>query len=257
MTRAEIIAALDGAPEAKSTRAALFIHILIGLSAVAITLETEPSVPAPIQDFLFRFEIFVLAVFAAEYALRIYASQRRLRYIFSFWGLVDLMSILPAIALVTPQWQVVRTIRLVRLVRLLKLLRASRTLDRLAAAVREVRGELAMFGVISALMLYVSAVGIYLFEHEAQPEVFSSILTSLWWAVATFTTVGYGDMVPITGGGRLFTAFVLFIGLGIIAVPAAIVTTALLEAETTIRPRRKRPGTPPSQPEPDETKNGD
>ena len=110
------------------------------------------------------------------------------------------------------------------------------------------RGELVVFFVISALMLYVSAVGIYLFEHEAQPEVFSSIFTSLWWAVASFTTVGYGDMVPITPGGRLFTTLVLFIGLGIIAVPPAIVTTALLESETDIRHRRTPSLHPPMKP---------
>ena len=72
-----------------------------------------------------------------------------------------------------------------------------------------------------------------------QPEAFASVFHSLWWAVASFTTVGYGDMVPITAGGRIFTAFVLFLGLGIMAVPAAIVTTALLEAETNIRKRKQ------------------
>ena len=101
-------------------------------------------------------------------------------------------------------------------------------------------------------MLYVSAVGIYLFEHEAQPEVFSSILTSLWWAVASFTTVGYGDMVPITPGGRLFTALVLFIGLGIIAVPAAIVTDRAAGGGN-----QHPPAPRPTYPNPDETKDGD
>lgn len=249
MTRSEIIAALDGTHERHGARVAHVIHVLIVLSAIAIALETEPATPRMVHNILYGFEVLVVAVFAAEYVLRLLASPNPLRYALSLWGIIDLLSFLPAIALLTPEWQVVRALRLVRL---LKLFRSSRALDRLVVALKDVRGELLVFGVISALMLYVSAVGIYLFEHDAQPEVFTSILTSLWWAVASFTTVGYGDMVPITPGGRLFTTFVLFIGLGIIAVPAAIVTTALLETQTNIR--RRRSFTPPK---PDETKDGD
>ena len=242
LTRSGINAALDGTHPRLGEWAAHAILALIVLSAIAIALETEPALPTAMRKALYGFEVIVLVVFTLEYLLRVWAADRRWAYVFSIWGMVDLLSVLPAILFVTPQWQVVRALRLVRL---LKLFRTSRALDRLVLALRAVRGELFVFGVISALMLYVSAVGIYLFEHRAQPEVFSSILTSLWWAVASFTTVGYGDMVPITPGGRLFTTFVLFIGLGIIAVPAAIVTTALLESETNIRRRR----TPPSNPD--------
>lgn len=249
MKRSEIIAVLDGTHERIGGRVAHAIDLVIVASAIAIALETEPGTPPALQRALVGFELLVLALFTAEYAVRVWASGHRWRYVFSLWGLVDLLSILPAIALLTPEWQVVRALRLVRL---LKLFRSSRSLDRLVVAMREVRGEMFVFGVLAALMLYVSAVGIYLFEHEAQPEVFTSILSSLWWAVASFTTVGYGDMVPITPGGRLFTALVLFIGLGIIAVPAAIVTTALLESETNIR--RRRTYTPPKS---DETNDGD
>ncbi len=249
MKRHEIIALLDGSHERHGNRLGLAIDILIVLSAVSIALETEPSLPQGLHTILRNFEILVVVLFSIEYLLRVWASPDRLRYIFSAWGLVDLFSILPAIALLNPQWQALRALRLVRL---LKLFRTSRSLDRLVEAMREVRGELFVFGVIAALMISVSAVWIFLFEHEAQPEAFSSILTSLWWAVASFTTVGYGDMVPITFGGRIFTTLVLFIGLGIIAVPAAIVTTALLEAETNIRKRRTY-----SQPKPDETNDGE
>ena len=248
MTRSEINALLDGTHPRLGGLVAYAIHGLIVLSAVAIALETEPAIPLPLRRGLYVFEFVVLVLFTLEYGLRIWAAERRWRYVVSFWGVIDLLSILPAIALLTPQWTVVRALRLVRL---LKLFRSSRALDRLVTALRAVRGEMLVFGVLSALMLYVSAVGIYLFEHRAQPEVFSSILTSLWWAVASFTTVGYGDMVPITPGGRLFTAFVLFIGLGIIAVPAAIVTTALLESDADTRRRH------PPPPNTDATKDGD
>ncbi|MDA5093432.1 ion transporter [Aliiroseovarius sp. KMU-50] len=235
MTKHEIIDILDGSHPTFGGIVARGMDALIILSALAIALETEPSLPQGLRNFLFGFEVLVLGIFTIEYVLRLICSPRPLRYVFSFWGLIDLLTILPAIALMTPQWQAVRIFRLLRLVRLVKLFRGSHAMERLVTAFEEVRGELAIFGIIAALMLYVASVGIYIFEHEAQPEVFSSIPQSLWWAVASFTTVGYGDMVPITGGGRIFTTFVLFLGLGVIAVPSAIITTALLEADTNIQ----------------------
>ena len=84
-----------------------------------------------------------------------------------------------------------------------------------------------LFSVVVSLLLYLSAVGIYYFEHEAQPDKFVSIPHSLWWAVATLTTVGYGDIYPVTGGGRFFTFLVLMLGMGIVAVPTGLVASAL------------------------------
>jgi voltage-gated potassium channel len=173
----------------------------------------------------------VLSLFAVEYLTRVVCAPRPLRYIFSFWGLIDLLAILPLLALLNPEWLAIRVLRLLRLIRLLKLFRTSRALDRMARAFRSVRGELTVFAVLAALVLYVAAVGIYVFEHPVQPEAFSSIPKSLWWAVASLTTVGYGDLVPLTLGGRIFTTLVLFVGLGVVAGPAAIITTALLEAD--------------------------
>ncbi|WP_300520461.1 ion transporter [Aliiroseovarius sp.] len=241
MTRHEIIEVLDGYHPKVGAGVAWAMNALIVLSAIAIALETEHALPLALRKGLFNFEIVLLGIFTLEYLLRLTCSPRPLKYAFSFWGLVDFLTIVPAIALLTPQWQVVRALRLIRLVRLLKLFRTSRALTRLVFAFRQVRGELLIFGVSTGLMLYVSAVGIYIFEHDAQPEVFTSIPVSLWWAVASFTTVGYGDMVPITPGGRIFTTLVLFTGLGIIAVPSAIITTALLEAETNLQKRDNEP----------------
>ena len=87
-----------------------------------------------------------------------------------------------------------------------------------------------MFFCVTILLLYFSAVGIYYFERDAQPATFGSVFHSLWWAVTTLTTVGYGDVYPITTGGRVFTFFVLMVGLGIIAVPTGIVSSALSKA---------------------------
>lgn len=233
MSRTDIVNILDGTHPNWGRVPALILQGLILLSAVAIAVETVQGIPAGLSRLLYGIEVLLLGVFVLEYLVRVICSPKPLRYIFSFWGIVDLLACGPALALLQPQWQVIRTLRLLRLVRLLKLFRTSVALDRLGRALHLVKGELIVFGILSALMLYVSAVGIYLFEHEAQPEAFSSIPQSLWWAVASFTTVGYGDLYPITTGGRIFTSLVLFIGLGIVAVPSAIITTALVETQGT------------------------
>jgi len=89
-----------------------------------------------------------------------------------------------------------------------------------------------LFSCVAAIMLYLSAVGIYYFENAAQPEAFKSIFHSLWWAVATLTTVGYGEVYPITIGGKVFTFFVLMLGLGVVAVPTGLVSSALSQARS-------------------------
>jgi len=231
--RYAIIEFLDGGHPRWGRVPVLVLHGLIVMSAIAIALETVEGLPDWVARTLHGFEVFILLVFVVEYIVRLTCNPHPLRYALSPWGIIDLLACAPAIAFLQPQWQVVRSLRLLRLVRVLKLARTSIALDRLGRAMRMVRAELAVFGLLSALMLYVSAVGIYLFEHDAQPEAFSSIPQSLWWAVASFTTVGYGDLYPITTGGRIFTSVVLFIGLGIVAVPSAIITAALLNMQGT------------------------
>ncbi|MZR12527.1 ion transporter [Maritimibacter sp. DP07] len=245
MSRAEILDILDGTHPRLGRSVALAMDALVILSALAIAVETVPGLDPSLKRALLGFEIVVVAVFATEYFLRLYAAERRLAYVFSFWGIVDLLAWLPAVLMFVPAFQAIRVLRLIRLLRLIKLFNTAPALNRLLRAFLRVKSELVVWGVISTLLLYVSAVGIYVFENPVQPEVFSSIPAALWWSVVSFTTVGYGDMYPVTSGGRLMTTFMLFIGLGIFAVPAAIVTTALLEAETKLDPR---------DPEPNETK---
>jgi len=116
------------------------------------------------------------------------------------------------------------------LVRILKLFKYSKAIKQFHRALVIAKEELILFGFVAAIMLYLSAVGIYYFENAAQPEQFKSVFHSLWWAVTTLTTVGYGDMFPVTTGGKLFTFFVLMIGLGIVAVPTGLVASALSQA---------------------------
>jgi len=231
MKRSRIIDILDGTDPDVGRFPALALNALILISAISIAIETMPELPGGLRPVLGWVEICVLLIFAAEYVTRVICSPRPLRYVFSFWGIIDLLAVLPLLAILHPEWMAVRVLRLLRIIRLLKLFRTSRALDRLARAFVEVKGELIVFFVLTSLVMYVAAVGIYVFEHPVQPEEFSSIPKSLWWAVASLTTVGYGDLVPITLGGRIFTTLVLFAGLGVVAGPAAIVTTALLEAD--------------------------
>jgi voltage-gated potassium channel len=111
--------------------------------------------------------------------------------------------------------------------RILKLYKYNAALNRFHHALRMVREELIIFGFISTILLFLSAIGIYYFEHAAQPEQFKSVFHALWWSLTTLTTVGYGDIYPITAGGKIFTFFVLIIGLGVIAVPTGLVASAL------------------------------
>ncbi len=114
-----------------------------------------------------------------------------------------------------------------RLLRAVKLARYSDAMNRFRRAAVIAREELIVFLGVAGMLMYLSAVGIYYFENEAQPEVFASVFHSLWWAVVTLTTVGYGDTFPITLGGRLFTAAVLMAGLGSVAVPTGLIASAM------------------------------
>lgn len=231
MRRSEIIEIIDGTHPRAGRSVALAHQGLIVLSGLAIAVETLPGLAPWMQRALASFEGVMLIVFALEYLLRIVCAPRPLRYVFSFWGAIDLLAWLPLLAVLNANWAALRTVRLLRLARLLKLLHANRALMRLELALSQSRGELVVFAFLAFIILYIAAVGIYIFEHEAQPDKFSSIPKSLWWAVVSFTTVGYGDMYPVTPGGRMFTAAVLFIGLGVIAVPTAIITSALLRTK--------------------------
>ncbi|WP_138468284.1 ion transporter [Poseidonocella sp. HB161398] len=240
MRRDEILDVLEGTHPRLGRFVAFALNGAILFSAVAITLETIDTLPPLLRETMRVFEWVVLAIFTAEYVTRLVCAPHPLRYALSFWGIVDLMSCLPALAVLHPQWAALRSLRIVRLFRLLKLLRAAHALDRLSGALGSVKGDLAVFALIAGIVLYIAAVGIYIFEHEAQPEAFGSIPESFWWAIVSFTTVGYGDSYPITVGGRIFTSAILFVGLGVIAVPAAVITSALIEQSRQDRSRKER-----------------
>ena len=208
----------------------LFIQALIVLSLVSFSVDTLPNLSASTRQTLRAIEVGTVAIFTVEYLLRIAVADRRLGYIFSFFGLIDLLAILPFYITSEVDLRAVRAFRLLRLLRALKLVRYSQAIQRFHRAFQIAREEIVLFFGVACILMFLAGVGIYYFENPAQPEAFSSVFHSLWWALTTLTTVGYGDIYPITVGGRIFTFFVLMIGLGVVAVPAGVVASALGEA---------------------------
>ncbi len=202
------------------------IQALIFLSLILLAVETLPDLTAKQKDVLDFIELVIVLVFSLEYLLRLYAASKKFKFIFSFLGIVDLLAILP-FYLVGFDLKAIRFVRLFRIVRLLKLTRYSTALERIYRALVLAKEELLLFLSSLFLLLYLASIGIYYFENKVQPEVFSSVFESFWWATITLTTVGYGDVVPITLGGRCFTMLFLIVGLGVIAAPTGLLASAM------------------------------
>ncbi len=209
---------------------AFTIQSLIVVSLVTFSIDTLPDLSSDTRELLYIIEVITVAIFTFEYVLRVMVAEKKARFIFSFYGLVDLAAILPFYIASGLDLRAVRVFRLLRLVRILKLFKYNQAIRRFHRALVIAREELILFGFVALIMLYLAAVGIYYFENAAQPEQFKSVFHSLWWAVTTLTTVGYGDMFPITAGGKVFTFLILTIGLGIVAVPTGLVASALSQA---------------------------
>lgn len=205
----------------------LFIQLLIVLSLISFTIETIPNLPSEFSYWLDFFEIFTIVIFSIEYILRLIFSDNKFKFIFSFYGIIDLVAILPFYLSRTIDLRSIRIIRLLRLFRAFKLLRYSKALQRFHLAFTMIKEEVIIFLTATLFMIFISSVGIYYFENPAQPEKFSSIFDCMWWSIITLTTIGYGDIYPITIGGRIFTFIVLIIGIGIIAIPTGLIASAL------------------------------
>ena len=226
----------------------LLLIVLISLNVVAIFLGSEDAFYDEYHEALWLFEIFSVLVFTVEYLARVWSAVDleehpdrrpvigRLRYMLTPMALIDLLAILPFYLSLYVSFDL-RFLRVVRMLRLLKLTRYSPALGALLDVIqREAEALMAAF-VVLLLMLVFSACGIYLLEGDTQPEVFGSIPESMWWAIVTLTTVGYGDVVPITVGGQVFAGLIGLIGIGMIAVPAAILASGFAEC---IHERRQK-----------------
>jgi voltage-gated potassium channel len=208
----------------------IFIQTLIFLSLISFSIETLPNLNEDFLGFLSVFETISVVIFSIEYILRVILTKSSIRYIFSFYGIIDLAAILPFYIASGIDLRSVRLFRMLRLFRILKLFKYSKSIKNMTTAFHSIKKELIIFFVVTLCLLYVSAVGIYYFENQAQPEQFKSVFHSLWWSVTTLTTVGYGDMYPITVGGRIFSTIIVFIGLGLVAVPTGLIASALTKS---------------------------
>lgn len=219
-----------------------FLIALILANVVAIVLETVPSIGVPNRSFFVGFEIFSVAVFTVEYLARFWSCveqpldddvsprRGRLKWMVSPLGLVDLLAIAPFYVLLLLPGSVesllmLRIFRGLRLLRIFKLTRYSPALGILFSVLRKEGPVLAVAVSVLAIMLIVASWGVYLLEREVQPDHFGDIPSAMWWAVITLTTVGYGDVVPVTDGGKLFAGLTSLVGIGMMALPAAILAS--------------------------------
>ena len=236
----------EGAPDAGSARGRLHqvvfesdtaggrafdigLIALILLSVAAVSLETVRGLPAPVYRALRASEWALTLVFTVEYLLRLIAVRRPVAYAASFFGVIDLLAILPTyVSLLVPGAQVLLVVRILRLLRVFRVLKLARFLneaDVLGKALRASSRKIIVF--LLTVSTLVVVIGALMYVVEGPTHGFTSIPLSMYWAVVTLTTVGYGDISPQTPLGQALASLVMILGYGIIAVPTGIVTAEL------------------------------
>jgi voltage-gated potassium channel len=210
----------------------LGLMIAIVASIVAVMLESVESFDAEFHEALWAFELAVTAIFTIEYALRIISVDKPWRYVLSFYGIVDLMSIVPFyVSLAFPGVQSLLVIRALRLLRVFRVLKLGHFLDEasvLGKALAASRRKIMVF--LGAVLTVVIIMGSAMYVIEGADSGFTSIPRGIYWAIVTMTTVGYGDIAPQTVAGQSLASVVMILGYGIIAVPTGIVSVELAEA---------------------------
>ena len=218
------------------------IMILIACSILTIVMDSFSGLHSRFQSVFQAFEVITVIVFSIEYLLRIWtadllypeARHPRFKYIFSFMALIDLLAILPFyLPFFSADLRFLRMMRLFRLFRLLRVLKLGRYFDALQVIVKVIRTsgpQLVMSVVLCFFVMLFSAIIMYEVENPVQPEQFPDVLASLWWAMCTLTTVGYGDVYPVTAVGRFFASVISLVGIGIIAIPTGIIAAGFSQA---------------------------
>ena len=212
----------------------IVLLILILISVGLVMLESIPAINARYHKTLVILEWFLTFIFTIEYALRIYCTKKHWRYIFSFYGIIDLLTILPFfIGLFYPAGKFLSSIRILRLLRVFRifgLTQFTRGRNVLVIALLQSREKIIAF--LSFVLLIVVVIGsiMYMVERNHPESGFTSIPISIYWAIVTLTTVGYGDVAPVTTLGQFLASVVMIIGYGIIAVPTGIVTMEMNNA---------------------------
>jgi voltage-gated potassium channel len=216
------------------------IIALIAVNVLLVILDTF-SFPPAVQSVFRKIEIISVVVFTAEYAARLWTADKtapgksplaaRLKYAISFMAVIDLLAILPFYLpfVFSVDLRILRAIRLLRLLRLLKVNRYTSALSTVGAVMRHKASQLISSILVVLVVMIIASVLMYNVENEAQPEVFANAFSGLWWAIATLTTVGYGDIYPITAAGKILSAVIALLGIGLVAVPTGIISSGFVE----------------------------
>ncbi len=218
----------------------IFLITLILLNVLALVLETVDPIQEVMGDFFYWFEFYSVMFFVVEYVLRVWTITLnpefshpvwgRVRYLFTAIALIDLFAILPSILpLLRLDLRFLRLFRVMRIFRLLRIARYFRALNIIIEVFRSKKEELVIIVSFILFMLVFAASLMYYIENEAQPEAFASIPHAMWWGVATLTTVGYGDVYPITPLGQTLGAFIALLGIGLFALPTGILASGFSE----------------------------
>ena len=220
-----------------SKKVDIFLLLLISLNVFSVILETVDQLYKNYEKFFLYFEIFSVLIFTVEYFFRIWSCvtekkfgnnnlKKRVRFVFTFSAIIDLIAILPSlIALIYPSVDL-RFIRALRIIRLLKFSRYSSSINSLLSVLWDQRRSFGAAFFILFIALIIASSGMYLVEKDVQPDKFGSIPDAMWWAVVTLTTVGYGDVTPITSVGRIFGSIIIILGIGTVALPSGILAAA-------------------------------
>lgn len=217
-----------------------FVCFAVLIAVFVAIIETEPTISAPNSTLFLWLEVIFATLFITEYIARLYAAgenprfagvRGRLRYMVTPGAIIDALALLPSIlSFGAYNGFLLRVLRVVRLLRVARLGRVSTAWDALAEALHRRRYELGLSGGVAVMLLIFSSGLLYLVEGDAQPETFGSIPRALWWSVATLTTVGYGDVTPITVLGKFLAGFTAIAGIGLIAMPTGILAAAFSDA---------------------------
>ncbi len=221
-----------------------FLIAAIILSVICVVLETETLVQQQYKSFFFYFEIIITSLFSLEYLARLilvkeYKGKRgikaKLSYLASPMAICDLIAIIPTFLMfLSGDLLLLRIFRLFRMLRILKLMRGNKTIKVFLDSLVKSRSQLALSLGITITMIFFGAITLYIVEGPSQPEAFGSIPRAMWWSMATLTTVGYGDIYPLTPLGKVLASFLAILGIGIVALPAGVIAAnfnSLLDKE--------------------------
>lgn len=210
----------------RSVRLELISSVAVIVSIAVMALETF-ALPSGLKEAIFFADVALSIFFVVEYLYRIASAENKRAYVTSFFGIIDLVAIFPILVHAVSSVRVVRLLRVVRVIRLLKIKRYSNALSHYSQALKLIAAEATLFAGVALVFIFGFAFLIYEFEHEAQPDVYRNIFDSVWWAVISLTSVGYGDVYPVTAAGRMLTLAMVLTGMGIVAVPTALLASAL------------------------------